>query len=368
MNTIIESLGRQLFVFVQFGGDNKSFCNQQCGKWLHGDEKDMYCYGTKDKAMRSFWNGKPDLWEKTLERLDCEHGGAGIYGVLSYGESMGMDGFYDIIEIFGRHPLWSICMVTNLSYEPTNLVNTRLAQEGRLFIHPSWHPYGMQDMEKGWQIFTKNLLILQAHNVPTHVLYCWWPPQTKLFPRFFNWLDGHGFRVNVRRYVEEDKGLRLPVIHKRLGGGARLAKYSQAERNYIYANTCPKVTKYGLDLVSCKGKTCTAGKDMILIKYNGDVALCADTEGTIIGNAFNPDFHLNTQVIKCPTCVCGGDYGMLHLIDEEFGENPKRLPNDTFLSIAENMPLPEKNQPYPYHKRREMICNLALIELENTLK
>ena len=157
--------------------------------------------------MRSFWNHNPELWMRTLERLDHEHGDAGIYGVFSYGESMGMDGFYDMLEIFGNHPNWSLCMVTNLSFDPSRMVNTKLAKEGRLFIHPSWHPYGMPDMEKGWETFTKHLLILQEHNIPTHVLFCWWKPQIHLFPKYFDWLDSHGFRVNVRRYIEQDKGI-----------------------------------------------------------------------------------------------------------------------------------------------------------------
>jgi len=351
-NEIEHELKRQIFLFWQYGGDNRSLCNQECGKYYKGK---LYCYGTKDKANKSFWNNNPEQWEAALERLDAEHGNTGIYFVFSYGESMIMNGFYEAVAIIGRHPKWTLCMVTNLSIDPTRLVNTKLAKEGRLFMHPSWHPYGMPDKEKGWETFKKHLLILQAANIPTHVLYCWWKPQTKLFVEYFKWLDEHGFRVNVRRFVEYRKGIRIPIIHKRLFSGSHLSKYTKAEKAYLYANTCAKVTKYGLDLTSCKGKLCTAGSDMILVKYNGNVAYCADTEGTNIGNIFNPTFHLLKSPIKCPTCICGGDYGMLHIIDEAFPPNIKHLPNDAFLSIAEEMPLPEPNKPYPYHKRSEMM-------------
>ena len=208
----ITAKGRQIFIFWEFGGDNRSWCNQQCGYYYRGQ---LYCYGTKNKAMKSFWNGKPEQWEHVFERLDREHGNTGIYFVMSYGESMGMNGFYDCVDIIGRHPTWTLCIVTNLSLCPTRLVNSKLAKDGRLFMHPSWHPYGMPDRFKGWEIFKKHLLILKEAKVPTHVLFCWWKPQIPLFPEFFQWLDANDFRVNVRRFLET-KSVKLPVINKHI--------------------------------------------------------------------------------------------------------------------------------------------------------
>jgi hypothetical protein len=187
--------------------------------------------------------------------------------------------------------------------------------------------------------------------VPLHVLYLWWGPQIDLFPEYFDWLDAHDIRVNVRRFVGNVGGIQVPFVGK-VGGKTYPRDFTDAERGYLYANTCPKVTKYGLDLVRPTGKMCTAGKDMILVKYNGDVALCADMENNShLGNIFNPDFKLATEPRPCPSCVCGGDYGMLHLIDPDFGPNPKRLPSQPFLSIAEDLP---DGHPVPYPKRIEM--------------
>ena len=342
-----ESL-RQLFVFWQFGGDNKSWCNQQCGLYYKGE---MYCYGMKDKAMRSFWNGKPELWEQAFMRLDSEHGNAGIYFVMSYGESLGLDGFYECVDVIGRHPSWTLAVVTNNSITPTRLVNTKLAKDGRLFVHPCWHPYGMPNRVVGWEIFKKNLLIYRAAGVPVHVLYLWWEPQIKLFPQYFDWLDAHNFRVNVRRFVGSVGGVVLPVLG-RVGAKKYPRDYTEAERGFLYANTCPKVTKYGLDLVKPTGRLCSAGKDMILVKCNGDVAYCADLEQTCIGNVFDSNFKLPVELVRCSAGVCGGDYGMLHLIDYEFGPNIGRLPNQPFLSIAEDLP---DGSPVPYPKRVEML-------------
>jgi hypothetical protein len=336
---------RQLFIFWQFGGNNKSYCNQVC----------PYCYGGK-KENRHYWNGDVAKWEQAFVKLDSEHGGAGIYFVMSYGESMGMHGFYEAADMIGRHPTWTLCMVTNLSFDPARLVATQLAKTGRLMLHPCWHPLGMADgdMVKGWERFKKHLLMLRAAKVPFHVLFCWYPPQIKLFPDVFDWLDANNIRVNVRRYIDTVGGLKIG--HYQFFGKKYPKYYSDAELGYIYANTCPKVTKYGLDLTSPKGRLCTAGMNMILIKPNGDTSLCADTEFTsCLGNIFDGTFKLATQPCRCPNGVCGGDYGMLHLMDSDFGDLPKHLPNEPFLSIAE---CSKEGQPVPYPKRTLMLSFL----------
>src|SRR5574343_300396 len=74
------TMTRQLFAFIQFNGDNRSFCNQNC----------PYCYGRDIRTGDHYWNGRIDLWEEGLERLNRD-----IYGVFSYGECMGSKGFYE---------------------------------------------------------------------------------------------------------------------------------------------------------------------------------------------------------------------------------------------------------------------------------
>jgi hypothetical protein len=342
---------RQLFIFFQFAGNNFSYCNQVC----------PYCYGGKQKDQQSYWNGDINKWEKAFENLDIQHGNSGIYFVMSYGESMGMQGFYECVDMIGRHPTWTLCIVSNLSFSPERLINTRLVREGRLFLHPCWHPFGMADgnRSRGWAAFKRHLLMLKKAGVPIHVLYLWWKPQISLFPEYFYWLDANNIRVNVRRYVGKIGDYKLPFFRRTFGGKTYPKAYTKAEHGFIYANTCPKVSKYGLDLVSPKGRLCTAGKDMILVKFNGEVAYCADTENTNIGNVFDPDFRLSNEPIKCPTCLCGGDYGMLHLVDDEFQANPVQLPKDAFLSIAENL---QQGSPVPYPKRAEMLKWLKQIK------
>lgn len=344
---------RQLFVFWQFNGDNKSWCNLNC----------PYCYGGL-KEMRHYWNGKIKQWEEAFMRLDAQHGNSGIYFVMSYGEAFGSNGFYECVNMIGEHPNWTLCVITNLSYDPKRLIASKLARGKRVYVIASWHPLGRNDALKAWLQFQKHLLKLKKADIPLLVQYLWYKPQIKLFPEFFRWLDLHDIRVNVRRYLGNIGGVKLPVIHRYVGGKNYPEAYNDSERGYIYSQACPKVAEYGLNLASPKGKDCLAGKDLILVKYNGTVGLCCDCPQVELGNVFNPDFKLQTQLVKCPTSICGGDYGMLHLIDDRFGALPVRLERDNFVSLVEGV---KQGSPVPYHKREEMIRWLRKMQLENSV-
>jgi MoaA/NifB/PqqE/SkfB family radical SAM enzyme len=337
---------RQLFAFWQFNGDNHSYCNLKCPE----------CYGRDGKNYLHYWNHNVEMWEKAWSRLNRD-----IYFVFSYGEALGSRGFYDCVEMIGRHPTWTLSIVTNLMLDPTKLLQSQLAREGRLSIMASWHPEGVEDRQKGWEIFKQHLLMVRSAGVPIHVLYCWHPNFIPWFPEYFRWLDAHDFRVTVRRYIGNVGGLSLPFFRRKFGGNNYPKDYTEAERGYLVANTCPKVQKYGLIPTSPYGKQCTAGKDMILVKQDGEVRLCADCEnqGPKLGNLFNPDFKLNSEPCSCPSKICGGDYGMLHIIDPDFSANPEWLERDTFVSIVEGL---KQTSPINYPNRKEMLQWLEQLE------
>lgn len=345
---------RQLFVFWQFDGNNTSVCSQKC----------PYCYGGKKSGVHS-WIGDVAKWEEAFARLDRQHGDKGIYFVFSYGESMEMQGFYDCVEMIGKHPNWTLCIVTNASQDMSRLISSRLVKDHRLFISACWHPLGANpDRVRGWEIFKRHVLELRGAGVRLNVMYLWYNPQIQWFPEVFQWCDNNNIRVSVRRFVEYDRGLKVPFVNKHLFGKYKLTKYSEAAKGYIYAYAHPKVIKYGLNLVSPKGRECLAGKDLILVKPNGDVSLCADMEDTsCLGNVFDVNFKLSKSTCKCPSKICGGDYGMLHLIDEEFGVLPDRLRGDTFVSIALGEAQTEYC-PVIYQKRSSMLKYLEMIKCE----
>ena len=279
---------------------------------------------------------------------------------------MGSRGFYGCVDMIGEHPGWTLCIITNNSYNAEKLAGSRLAREGRLFITACWHPLGVSNRVAGWENFKKNLLIYRGAGVPVHVMMVWYRPQIKWFPEYFEWLDSHDFRVGVRRFVYDSFYSRIPFVRsrwKRVAGRTRLEKYSEAEKGFIYAYTCPKVQKYGLNLASTLGKTCFAGKDMILVKYDGTATLCAGCYGSghKLGNVFDQSFRLHTEPVKCPSNTCGGDFGMLVLPDSEFGPLPDRMWRDNFVSQVEGIP---EGGPVPYPHRQEMLEWLEKLKAE----
>lgn len=323
--------------------------------------------------MKHYWNGDIDGWEKAFERL-----GRDLYLVFSYGESMGMRGFYECVDMIGRHPTWTLCIVTNLSFSPEKLIASRLGQEKRVFINPCWHPLGVKDRVQGWESFKKHVLMLKDAGIPTHVLYLWYEPQIKWFPEYFEWLDSHDFRVGVRRYVGNIGGHRVPLLgtvrrHVRnfsgkkillsdsIGGKNYPQDHTEAELDFLYAITCPKVIEYGIECALTKDKLCSAGKDMILVKHDGEVGLCADAHSFSLGNIFDESFKLRAEPIRCPITICGGDYGMLHLADERFEPLPSQLWNDTFVSQVEEI---RQGSPVHYPNRAEMLKALELIKCQ----
>lgn len=309
--------------------------------------------------MFHYWNGDVAKWEQAWERVDKQHCNTGIYFVMSYGESLGMRGFQECVDMIERHPTWRLCIVTNWMLDPTKLLASKLAKEKRLYIVATWHPLGVPDRVKGWEIFKQHLLAAKAASVPLHVMYCWYKPQIQWWPEYFRWLDANDIRTSVRKFIGSDGGFRGKV--NRTLGIKKPPMLTEAEQRYLDLSTCPKVLEYRVkpNPTSSRGKSCSAGKDLILVKYDGDVSLCADLCNNKIGNIFDPDFKLRTTNQPCPGPMCGGDYGMLHFIDERFGPLPETIDRDTFVSIVEKI---KQTSPVQYPRREEMLQCLKQLQ------
>lgn len=285
------------------------------------------------------WNGKVKEWTEAFERLNRD-----IYFVLSYGESIGAPGYLDVIDIIGRHPNWECCIITNLKESPEKLLASQLAKDKRVYIAGCFHPLGGAD----WETFKKHILMVRDADIKVMAGYLFYPPQIDQWKEYFKWFDEHNIRTFVRRYVGEYEGKKYPDF------------YSKEVRQFLRDICEPKVIKYGLDLTSPKGRPCLASKDMILVHYDGTVGLCADVPDNYIcqTNIFNPNFKLNDNMVYCPTNLCGGDYGLLHMVDGEFGDLPKSIWHDCFNAQVENLTGGGKEKVvYPKREKMEKWLN-----------
>jgi len=295
---------RQLFCLFQFNGDNSGFCNFHC----------PYCYSGLKRMVHQY-NNNIAQWTEAFERLNRD-----IYFNLSYGEPMGSNGFYDVIAMVENHPTWEINLITNLSYPVDRLINSQLPEEKRLHIIASWHPLGGGN----WENFKKHLFQLREAGVEPLVLFVMWPKQWHKWFECFDWLNANNFRAYPRRFGGNFGRKYYPP------------SYTMDEKLYLMKFTSLKSIRYAIMFHSPGGIPCSAGKDMILVKCNGKVGLCADQPGVILGNLFDSSFKLNDSSIPCPSHLCGGCYGMIHLYDPKFPMPPERL-NGDFVSISERI-------------------------------
>lgn len=315
-------MARQLFLFWQFAGDNHDLCNLHC----------PYCYGGQNKTGIDHWNNQPEKWEQAFIRLNRD-----IYFTLSYGESMISSGFYPILDIISQHSNWECSLITNLTQDPTRMIDTKVAREGRLYVMASLHPMGGVD----WELFKKHLLMLRDANIKNLVIYLFYPPQISDVNKYFSWCDDHNIRFYVRRYIGE--------YAKKTHPQASPKELLQ----HILSN--PKTIEYGLNLHSPAGNKCSAGKDLILVHHDGRVSYCADIDNNNLGNIFDSDFKLSNNDIICPSPICGGDYGLLHMKDKHYPDIPNLLWHDCFVAQTANI-TGGNNEPVQYPHRREIIC------------
>jgi hypothetical protein len=218
------------------------------------------------------------------------------------------------------------------------MLQMRVAQDKRLYVHASWHPMGGGN----WENFTKHLLMLQDADIKSIVMYLWYPPQIQDWKRYFRWLDDHNIRTCVRRFIGNYQGKPYPQ------------SYTAQDWEFLYAQVLPKTQKYGLKMVSPEGNLCSALRDMILVAYDGRVSLCADLPDWNRGNIFDPNFKLKDGLLCCPSICCGGDYGLLHFEDEDFDYPPTdRLDHDCFVAQVEQITGGGK-EPVYYPNREEM--------------
>ena len=274
-----------------------------------------------------------DKWTRAFERLNRD-----IYFTLSYGEPMGSPGFYDVIDIIGNHNNWECCIISNLSFSPEKLLASKLAREGRVYVIGCFHPLGGAD----WEVFKKHALMVNE-KLKFMSMYLFYPPQIEDWKKYWRWFDDNNIRTYVRRYIGDYEGARYPDF------------YSKEVKQFLRDSSQPKTVKYGLDLTSPRGRVCSASRDMILVHHDGRIGLCADCPENYISraNIFDDNFKLNQSMVYCPTNLCGGDYGLLHMTDGEFGDLPETLWHDCFVAQTENIRGGGK-EPVIYPRRSEM--------------
>ncbi len=256
---------RNIIVLWQYNG-NPCACNYKC----------PYCVYRHVQQGQHF-QGTVEGWHHAFKK---SFGNQHIAFYLAHGEPMIGENFYDVLEMVGNESNWEIRMTSNISISLNDLVKTRVAQEGRLNINASFHPY-MVKREK----FLDQALFLRKHGIEVPIIYVMYPPLLKRFEDDFKFFNAHNFLVHVRRFRGTHKGKVYPKA------------YTDEEQQFI-AKYCDDATiKYMLFNEPSYGKQSWAGVDFVIVDNKGNVGYCDDFRPNkhALGNIFKGNFRRHTE-------------------------------------------------------------------------
>ena len=168
-------------------------CNYRC----------PYCYDQFLPSRAHRFRGSMCRWHDAFKKA---FGNERLTFYISYGEAMLSKVFLDLMEMIASEPGWDMMMTSNISRPMGELVQTRLATEGRLNINASFHP-----TETSLDRFLEQLLLLRSHGIECPVIYVLYPPAMKPFEEYFRVFNAHGFLVHVRAYEGRWNGKTYPA-------------------------------------------------------------------------------------------------------------------------------------------------------------
>lgn len=231
------------------------------------------------------FNYDVETWEKAFEKhfKDKE-----IIFYFSYGEPM-MAGnvFYDVLEMIGRHPTWEVRMTSNVSLSLKRLLETRVAQEGRLNINASFHPTQISINK-----FLEKCDEIREHGIEPSVIYVMYPEQIDDLEGYMLLFRERGYRVHIRAFRGLYKGKKYPQAYT----------YKQWRQTAKYMDIGN--FKYQLHAVNGLGRMSMLGMSHILVDNLGKIEMCDSYVGDRhYGNIFDDEIYLDIKPYPFPGLV-----------------------------------------------------------------
>jgi len=291
---------------------------QYNGRECHCNYKCPYCYyATSPKTKDYFW-GNIDDWQAAFK--NC-FGNQQLIFYLAFGEPMIGEHFYDVVSMIEKEPKWALRITTNLSQDLKRLMDSKLANEGRLFINASFHP-----TQEKIESFTRRLLFLRENNIESPVVYVMWPPLLKRFEEDFKLFDSYNFPVHVRRFQGSYKGKIYPEA------------YTDEERQFISRYCDDGTIKYMLNKKEVTSRLTYSGLHFFVVDCTGNIGYdsnCFDFHTkfrTIFGNVIQ-DYSLRLPLeptLYPAHCVEGTVDGVSNYLEAGYHQ----LENNNVLSFA----------------------------------
>lgn len=270
---------RSTIVLWQYNG-NPCECNYRC----------PYCtYDPTTQSGHHFF-GSVERWHDAFKNA---FGKQRVVFYLAHGEPTIGEKFFDILEMIGDEPQWSVRMTSNMSMPVHRLASMRVVRDRRFDINASYHPE-MTTRDH----FLRQLLAWRDCGIEVPVVYVAWPPYLKQLDDDVEFFSRHRFVVHLRRFNGECEGRWYPQA------------YTDEEWQHMAHYMDDATIRYMLAWEPSRHKRTWTGVDFFLVDHQGNAGHCDNFRpehysfGNILLSTFRP--HAWPKPFPCPPHVSDG--------------------------------------------------------------
>lgn len=253
--------------------------------------KCQYC-SVKNKFEKTPVDGDFGQWWNGIQQLQNNYPGSRfcfIYGepfsFLNLVSWMGMISQKDKVDCVSNI-INTYDMVKKYFINPKNLILTA-----------SYHPHYWVNID----VFYKEIEKICSLGVNLNTVFLLgYPPYIQHLNEWESYFKNRNLRVFTNAFYGEFKNNKYP------------SGYTEEEKSIVLGNN------FGNDVINVqtKGRICNAGKDVVFIKWNGDVTSCYGSKFYSLGNILTNKIILFDKPMPClnDTCDCP-DMFVNYLID-----------------------------------------------------
>ncbi|MGM0642098.1 MAG: GDSL-type esterase/lipase family protein [Thermotogota bacterium] len=292
-------------ILWQYNG-REAKCNYKC----------PYCYYVGLHNPEDRFTGYIQQWH---ERFKEAFGNQNLIFYLAFGEPTIGKNFPEIFKMVESEPKWQLRITSNISSNLELLANSKLANEGRLFINASFHPVEV-DIDE----FLTNITYLRDSGIEISVVYVAYPPYLSRLQSDIEKFSKHGFVVHLRRFQGEYKKKIYPWA------------YTDEQKQFIAKYMDDNSIKYMLNQQENLGDIVFSGYDFFIVDNAGNVgydsnAFAPYTQNrAIFGNIHTGNFKPNLFPTQYPGKHQGTTDGVANLMSSDL----KQLEGNNTLDFS----------------------------------
>ena len=259
-------------------------CNFRC----------IYCdtyLNTNALEYQSFERIK-SVFDKLVEQLQKDNDRINL--TITGGEPSIYPNFFDIVK-YVAEKIDSLTICTNLSFDVKKFYDLCKDYQEKINIHPTFHPSCME-IEK----FMTNITIIKPFLQRSIVNVVCDKYNMKEMDSIVQQLNDKNVKVNTTEKIKKTEDIKEKEYAKYeiLNNAEEITKIEKIKEEQNL-----NLSEYESGKKSPFGKKCLTGYKFFQIFPNGNIRRCS-MDNTYLGNIFDEDYHLYTQIQTCKQQAC----------------------------------------------------------------